>query len=287
MEEQWTVHAEDRPYLRPSGRSHAWAVWLAVALAVALGAVYSYYLYRKMNAQAPAASAPVSAAAVPQASTPAPAPSASHYPVQAEPAPSLPSLENSDSMLRDSLASLMGKKAFSQLVIPDQLVRRIVATVDNLPRPTAPRRMLPLNPVPGQLSIAGAGDQMALDRSNFARYEPYVRVMESINTHALVYSYVRAYPLFQRAYEQLGYPGKYFNDRLIEAIDDLLAAPEPQEPPRLVQGRVLYEFADPDLESRSAGQKIMLRMGRDNELRVKAKLKEIRQELASAKEMKP
>ena len=40
--------------------------------------------------------------------------------------------------------------------------------------------------------------------------------------------YERLYPLFQQAYEDLGYPGKYFNDRLVEVIDHLLQTPEAQ-----------------------------------------------------------
>ena len=63
------------------------------------------------------------------------------------------------------------------------------------------------------------------------------------------------------------------------AIDDLLAAPELVAPPELVQPKVLYEFAEPQLQSRSAGQKIMMRMGPENAKRVKAKLREIRREL--------
>ncbi|OIQ76552.1 hypothetical protein GALL_417610 [mine drainage metagenome] len=46
-----------------------------------------------------------------------------------------------------------------------------------------------------------------------------------------------------------------------------------------MQPKVLYQFADPKLEARSAGQKIMIRMGADNAAKVKAKLAEIRQEL--------
>ena len=94
--------------------------------------------------------------------------------------------------------------------------------------------------------------------------------------------YVGLYPLFQRAYEELGFPGKYFNDRLIEAIDDLLETPELDAPVKLLRPRVLFEFAEPDLETRSAGQKILLRMGPENAARVKAKLWEIRRELLAA-----
>jgi hypothetical protein len=44
---------------------------------------------------------------------------------------------------------------------------------------------------------------------------------------------------------------------------------------------VLYLYANPDLESRSAGQKILMRIGTENAIRVKAKLREIRAEIAN------
>ena len=86
---------------------------------------------------------------------------------------------------------------------------------------------------------------------------------------------------------------RYFNDRLVEVIDLLLATPEPAEPPRLrlteVKGPIAperpwvrYEFADPRLQSLAAGQKILVRMGLANERRVKAWLTAFRAELLQA-----
>jgi hypothetical protein len=66
----------------------------------------------------------------------------------------------------------------------------------------------------------------------------------------------------------------------VEAIDDMLAAPELEGPVALVQPKVMYKFADPELESLSAGRKIMIRIGTDNARRLKAKLREMRQVLA-------
>jgi hypothetical protein len=43
--------------------------------------------------------------------------------------------------------------------------------------------------------------------------------------------------------------------------------------------RPLYQFEDPALERRSAGQKILLRVGRDHAAVLKGKLQEIRDEL--------
>jgi hypothetical protein len=108
-----------------------------------------------------------------------------------------------------------------------------------------------------------------------------LRLADAVPTDALVAVYARFYPLFQQQYEKLGYPGKYFNDRAVEVIDHLLATPAVQEPLLLLQPRVLYVFADPKLESLSAGQKIILRMGRENREKLKSKLREIRQALTS------
>ena len=157
-----------------------------------------------------------------------------------------------------------------------------VATVDNLPRETAPTRVLPWQPVPGAFAVAQQGDDAFIDAGNAARYEPYIRVAQRLDSRALVKGYVDSYPLFQRAYEELGYPNRYFNDRLMEAIDNLLEAPELPAPAKLARPKVLYEFADPELQHLSAGQKLMMRMGRDNEIKLKAKLREIRAELIAA-----
>lgn len=256
---------DERPYIRPFHASLSFPL-IAVAAAVAVAAIYAYFaLYRSLTpptmeppalVAAPAAAPEV--AAVPTAPT-------------VEPWASLPLLDQSDALVRERLVGLMGRVPFAELILPVALVRRIVATVDNLPRETAPRRVMPLAAVPG-----------TFDPSSFERYAPYVRVLEAIDEKALVTDYARAYPLFQQAYEQLGFGGRQFNDRLLAAIDDLLSTPELDAPLELVRPKVHYEFASPDLETRSAGQKIMLRIGPDNAARVKAKLILVRRELIAA-----
>jgi len=284
MEQPWSVREDDRPLMRPEKSAVPWLL-AVLGIAVIAGAVGFYYYLRQIAPQAPVAPAPAPRVEQPAPQAQAPAPEQRKLAVpEAPPDAPLPTLENSDSMMRRSLSELMGGKAFEQMVVPNELVRRIVATVDNLPRPTAPRRMIPLTPVPGTFAATESGNDLAEAPANFERYEPYVRVLESIEPRALVYSYAKAYPLFQRAYEELGFPSQYFNDRLIQAIDDMLAAPELDGPVHMVRPKVLYQFADESLEARSAGQKIMMRMGPHNELRVKAKLQQIRQALLDASE---
>jgi len=282
--EQWSAR-DDSPYQRPvESSSNPWWLLLVAGIVASVAAAYYFWPERQQPQQPPAAAAPEarSEAPAPQAS----AEPATRYPVPApatasEPTKPLPTLDNSDPMMRDTVTGLVGRKTFEEMVYPSAIIRRIVATVDNLPRETAPRRVMPLEAVPGAFAVLDATGEATISAANSARYSPYVRVFESLDSRALVRRYVESYPLFQRAYAELGFPNASFNDRLVEAIDDMLAAPQIVGPVKLVRPKVLYQFADPDLEGRSAGQKIMLRMGADNAARVKAKLREIRRELTT------
>ena len=132
----------------------------------------------------------------------------------------------------------------------------------------------------GGLKVAGDGAVRFLDPDNELRYAAYVRLAERVSSAGLVAAYVRLYPLFQSAYDELGYPSAYFNDRLVAVIDHLLEAPEVVGPVRVLQPKVRYVFESPALERLSAGQKLMVRMGVDNARRVKAKLRDLRGRLA-------
>jgi hypothetical protein len=209
-------------------------------------------------------------------------PAIEHPVEEAQPAQPLPALDESDGVVARAIAALVGDRQFGALFASESIVRHVVATVDNLPRQQAPVKMWPVRPVGSWLDTTTAGDDLFVGRKNAARYAPYVQLVKAIDAQKLAAVYRRHYPLFQQAYRDLGFPKAYFNDRLVAAIDDLLATPEPKEPLRLVQAKVRYEFADPDLERRSAGQKIMLRIGTENAGVVKAKLREFRQFVAKS-----
>jgi hypothetical protein len=197
-------------------------------------------------------------------------------------ASNLPALNQSDATTRKSLTDILGARAFEQFLVPDSLIRHIVVTVDNLPRKKAAVTLWPVKPTSGSPVVIAHGDEGAvMDPASYARYAPFMRMVETADVKKLAGAYFNLYPLFQQAYEYLGYPDRFFNDRLVEVVDHLLAAPEPRGSLELVQPKVLYEFADPQLEALSAGQKMMIRIGPENEARVKAKLRDLRGELAN------
>ena len=191
----------------------------------------------------------------------------------------LPALNQSDVAVKDSITGVLGAKPVEQFLVQENIVRHIVVTIDNLPRKKVAVDLRPVKPTPGETAISNQGDTTTLGAANYARYAPFIHLVETTDPKTLASVYFHLYPLFQQAYEDLGYPGKFFNDRLVEVIDHLLAAPEPPGPIELVQPKVFYQFADPKLEDLSAGQKLLIRMGPANERSLKAKLRDFRSEL--------
>ncbi len=190
---------------------------------------------------------------------------------------SLPKLDGSDSEISGAINGLVEGEALTGLFSFKSFITHFVVTVDNMTNRKLPQRYVFTQRVPDKFAVIKQEfDTALLDSKNFKRYSPYVNLVDAIDSRKLVTVYARFYPLFQEAYEALGYPDRYFNDRLIQVIDHLLAAPEIEGPINLVRPKVFYKFADPELESLSAGQKILLRIGYDNALRVKSKLKELR-----------
>jgi len=259
--------------------------WIVVLLVVIVAGGAFYYFWQNRQKPEPPPVPPAAEVTPPASSAPV-----VQHPIEEATGESkeaaLPALNDSDGPLRDALGGVFSKSALEQYFITDGLARRVVATVDALPRKSVPQRVMPVKPVPGPFATAGQAEGLLISRDNAARYAPYLRLAEATDTRALVAVYVRFYPLLQQAYAELGYPNGYFNDRLIAAIDDMLAAPEAPDSVPLVQPKVLYAYADPELEALSAGQKIMVRMGKENEARAKAKLRDIRRAL-TAKSAQP
>jgi hypothetical protein len=220
-------------------------------------------------ALAPAPSAPASAV-VAAAPVPPPAPS---EPIAAEGVPA-------------AIEGLVGKPALAAFRL-DDFAHRLVATVDNLARERASPGLWPVAPTAGRFSVRTSGGATVIDPDNGQRYAPFVQLAERVDLQQVVAVYHRMLPLLQPAYEALGYPGKSFDERLVAVIDHLLAAPEPAGPLKVhlppftgpvqpARPWLLYEFDDPTLEGLSAGQKLMVRIGPVDELRLKLRLRELR-----------
>jgi hypothetical protein len=247
-----------------------------------LGSAAAWYWWPRIAptpSPPPAVTAPATPEAEPAIANPLPAPAAD--------APALPALTDSDAPFVAALAAVPGAGGISDYLQPENLIRRIVASIDNLPRHRLAVELRPLKPTAGAFLVTGGDEQSTLDERNAARYAPLAALLGKLDMHAVNGLYQHFYPLFQRAYQDLGYPRGYFNDRLVSVIDHLLATPRPAAPLALVRPKVFWEFADPELEARSAGQKLLLRIGADNAAVVERKLRELRALVATGHATQP
>ena len=191
----------------------------------------------------------------------------------------LPPIDRSDAAVLEALEDSHVADALPGFLNMQDYVRRLVVTVDNLPRETVPTQMSMVQRIPGPLNVRREGEAIFLDPGNSSRYGPFISMVEALPPRTLAQVYLRFYPLLDKAYKELGYPKARFHDRVVVAIDDMLAAPSPAGPIELVQPQVLYRFADPRLQRLSAGQKIMVRVGPANAERLKRVLRRLRREL--------
>lgn len=279
--------------------------WIVGALLVVLAAV-AWYLYDvarptveetvvpgptlPLEERAPPPEVTAPGVTEPAIAEPMPQPE----PLPAEPA--LPTLAESDDAALRSLSDLVDDATpVGRYVVEEDVIPRIVATVDALDGKQVPPAIQAVQGPGGEFQATPdeqpdevirneVGDpvpQYQLDPANYQRYSPYVEMLASVDAGALARAY-RAYePLFEEAFDQLGYPDGNFEERLLNIIDDALATPEPERPLQLIKPEAYYLFADEDLETLNAAQKVLLRMGPDNAARVKAKLAEIRTALTA------
>ena len=275
---------------------------LTTLIVLALVAAAGYVAWQRYQPQPAPVEMPVAAAPAEPASPPAPASDAApaiEHPIDAKQTgedgketETLPPLADAGPRVNQTIEQLLGRKSALTYVQLDNFVSHAVATVDNLARSQAPVAAWPVNPTREKFTTQrqGSGGAETIHPDNSRRYQPVVSLIESVDSAQAVKTYRSLYPLFQKAYEELGFPGRYFNDRLVQVMDHLIATPVPAQAPAVhlvevkgsvpsVRPWVRYEFDDPELQSLSAGRKILIRVGPDNQRRLQAKLADLRQHL--------
>lgn len=262
----------------------AW-VGLGIGIVLLVGALLYFNLDKTPPAIPALESAEPTASLPTQPEPPAPAAPEVLHPVAptVDPA-SLPPLEGSDGSFGAALQEAMGRTPVEAVLVPRELIRRLVLNIDSLDREPAPLWLRSIPRVPGLFQTQDAGEALSINPSNSQRYQALMQAVRAVDAERVAAVYLRYYPLFQQAWSGIRTGGPtQFNDRLVEIIDHLLDTPEVAEPIRLVRPKVLYLYADPELEESSGGQKALLRLGRENAAVVKTKLSEVRLVVAAGR----
>jgi hypothetical protein len=274
---------------RPAARrAHRRGLGVPLAvLVLLLAAALAWNWYSRLPTLLPTPMHPQRA--VEDGPAPTPPPAATSGPVHA-PAPAMAGQPLSAAEVGSALEQLLGREVVLRFLQATDLPRRLVATIDALGRDHAPVAAWPVQVTPGRFATEDDGKVQRIAGANAARYQPFVDFATGVDPAQVAALYGRLYPLLQQSYRDLGFGDRNLNDRVLQVIDLLLATPEPQGAPAVllaevkgpfapVQPWTRYTFADPALESLTAGQKILLRVGPANRARLKAQLRALRTQL--------
>ena len=212
-----------------------------------------------------------------EASDDRPAPIAAPLPVDEEPEPDvvLPALSESDVFAREALATLSRHPGLASFLLTDELVRKIVAAVDNIAEGANPARHFPYLAPEEKFAVVQRSPQVFLDPRSYHRYNVFVSAFASMDAEGLASVYRNARPLMDEAYAELGYQDQPFEDALARAISILLETPMVEDRIALLADSVNYTFVESRLEALSPAQKQLLRTGPENTKKVQSKLREL------------
>ena len=188
---------------------------------------------------------------------------------------SLPALRDSDEWLRKKLKDLSSYPKLAEWLKVNDLIRRIAAAVDNIAHGMSPRAHLKFLTPNKSFTVVNKGEELYLNPQSYRRYDLVADAFASLDAKGAVRIFREVKPLFQEAYQELGYPNQDFQETLVQAIKELLGTPIVKGDIVVVQGVTTYQMADENLEDLDDAQKDLLRMGPQNIRKVQNKLREM------------
>jgi hypothetical protein len=187
-----------------------------------------------------------------------------------------PPLSQSDPQVRNQLAGVSADPLWAKWLEQSDLVRRFAAAVQQVADGDSPRASVPFLAPAAPFAVKEPKRGAAtIDPKSYARYDAVAGCFASIDAAKAAAAYRTLQPLMDRAWRELGPPGTKLDDALARAIARLTAVPVPKGEVEVVPKGALWAFKDEALESRTAAEKHLLRMGPENMQRVQVKLREL------------
>jgi len=220
---------------------------------------------------------------------PPPRAAASPTGIQREPGDNipLPPIDETDPLVRELVAKLSSHPKIAAWLTTDKLIRNFAVVVVNIgdgQTPTTHLRAIPLSAPFAASADSGSG---VITSASYRRYDAYADAIAALDARGSAHLYATLKPRIQDAYRDLGYPQGDFDEAVKRAFSELLQVPVVEGPVAVRRTAVTYIYEDPRLETLSAAQKHLLRMGPRNIRLVQAKLREIAPYLGIATESLP
>lgn len=187
-------------------------------------------------------------------------------------------LDKSDDLIREQTKELSSHPKLARWLMTKDIIRKFTAAVDNIANGLSPIPQIDFFKPGGEFEVTKRNGDYRIDSKSFRRYDSVADAFLSLSTEGCAKLYRQAKPLIQKAYVELGYPTKDFDETLLKAMVELLKVPIVEGDMVVQKGVVTYVYADSRLEKLSEAQKHLLRMGPENVRIIQEKLRELASE---------
>ncbi len=226
-------------------------MWVVIALLLVVPALLTWRVANHLTAPELTAASPA-------------VPTRANEPVANQPPPSL---DEGDAKLKQ-LGAGWSKDPLYGRWLQQLSLRHLVAAAQLVADGESPRSALPFLSISGPFTVREEGratqERRFLTKASFARYDVLGKLIGSVDAGAAGDAYVALRPYCDAAFSEIGPAGKRFDDQLTAAVRRVVNVRFPQGEVELVPKGAVYAYADPTLESLSAAEKQVLRMGPTN-----------------------
>jgi Protein of unknown function (DUF3014) len=184
----------------------------------------------------------------------------------------LPSLTDSDGLIRTLVGGLSKHPTISRLLATSGLVRATALAVVQIGDGRTPVEPLKVVRPTSRLQILGTTSGR-IDPESYRRWDPVVGGLVSIAPADAAQLYVNVKPLLDEAYIDLGHPGEDFDAAIVRAIRLLADTPTPSGDQILLKRPGYFEHDDETLRALRPVQKQLILMGPEHQRRLVAWLK--------------
>lgn len=192
----------------------------------------------------------------------------------------LPSLNNSDSAVLSRLANLELGPRLVRMLTPEDIIRKFVVFTYNAAQGDLPQVEYPLRGVDAELVVEEVDDNLyEMQPETHRRFDGMVDTLVGLEPAQAMSIYRALRPLFQEAYAELGLGDENFDEVLVQAIDQIMAADTADGPFQLIKPSVMYVYAEGRIEDMSPVEKQLLRLGPENTEKLKGRLPAYRERL--------
>jgi len=186
----------------------------------------------------------------------------------------LPPLADTDALVRQLVGRLSSHPRVAAWLATDGLLRNFAVVLSNISEGGTAVKALAAQRPRELFAVRESGSGAFIDPASYHRYDAYADAVASLDARGTARLYATLKPRLAEAYREVG-PNSDVDAALTKAIQLLVRTPAGGESIALTRRSVLWEYADPAMESLPPAQRQLLRMGPRNQRIIQDKLREL------------